>query len=53
MAIIFSENVARRSVLMVDEEANRYGFDVLLRYIREDMMNTGAVKTVVSKGREI
>ena len=47
------DNVARRSVLMVDEEANRYGFDVSLKYIREDVMNAGAVKTVVSKGREI
>lgn len=47
------ENVARRSVLMVDEEANRYGFDVLLRYIREDVMNAGSIKTVTSKGREI
>lgn len=47
------ENVAQRNVLMVDEEANRYGFDVLLRYIREDIMQTGEIKTVISKGREI
>ena len=47
------ENVARRNVLMVDEEVNRYGFDVSLKYIREDMMDAGAIKTVESKGREI
>ncbi len=47
------ENAASRSVLMIDEEANRYGFDVLLRYIREDNVDVGAVRTVVSEGREI
>lgn len=47
------ENVASRSVLLVDEEANRYGFDVLLKYIREDEMDAGAIKLVTSKGREI
>lgn len=47
------ENAAQRNVLMVDEEANRYGFDVLLRYIREDIMQAGTIKTVISEGREI
>lgn len=47
------ENAASRSTLMIDEEANRYGFDVLLQYIREDEMDAGAIKTVISRGREI
>ena len=47
------ENAVQRNVLMVDEEANRYGFDVLLRYIREDIVQAGTIKTVISEGREI
>ena len=46
------ENAASRSVLMIDEEANRYGFDVSLKYIREDTADVGAIETVTAKGRE-
>lgn len=46
------ENTASRSVLMIDEEANRYGFDVLVKYIREDTVDVGAIETVTAKGRE-
>lgn len=46
------ENAASRSVLMIDEEANRYGFDVLLKYIREDTADVGVIKTVTAKGKE-
>ena len=37
---------------MIDEEANRYGFDVSLKYIREDTADVGAIETVTAKGRE-
>lgn len=44
------ENVASRSVLLVDEEANRYGFDVLLKYVREDVRPVTTVRIGKSKG---
>ena len=43
-------NAAPRSTLMVDEEANRYGFDVLVKYIREDAVEVGGLGIAVSKG---
>ena len=46
-------NVQPRNVLMVDEEANRYGFDVLVRYIREDRRVTGNVEEVIAKGKKL
>ena len=45
-------NVQHRSVLMVEEEANRYGFDVLVRYIREDRRKIETVEKIKSKGNE-
>ena len=46
-------NVQPRNDLMVDEEANRYGFDVLVRYIREDRRVTGNVEEVIAKGKKL
>lgn len=46
------ENVAPRNTLVVDEEANRYGFDVLVRYIREDVRHVDTIKAVKSRGEE-
>ncbi len=45
------ENAASRSMLIVDEEANRYGFDVLVKYIREDGADVGEIKTAVAEER--
>lgn len=45
-------NVQQRNTLMVDKEANRYGFDVLIRYIRDDKTETGALEKVIVKGKE-
>lgn len=45
-------NVQQRNVLMVDEEANRYGFDVLLRYVRDDRMAAGTIEKVIAKGKK-
>lgn len=45
-------NVQQRNTLMVDEEANRYGFDVLLRYVRDDKMAAGVVEKITVKGKE-
>ncbi len=45
-------NVQQRNTLMVDEEANRYGFDVLVRYIREDRKEIGTVEEAITKGRK-
>lgn len=47
------ENVVGRSVLLVDEEANRYGFDVTVRYIREDERNIGFINQVSSEGEKL
>lgn len=46
------ENVVSRSTLVVDEEANRYGFDVLVKYIREDTRKVDAIRVVTSRGEE-
>ena len=46
-------NVQSRSVLMIDEEANRYGFDVIVRYIRDDRRTVGTVNEVTTKGKKI
>ena len=45
-------NVQQRNVLMVDEEANRYGFDVLLRYIRDDKMAAETIEKIIAKGKK-
>ena len=45
-------NVQQRNVLMVDEEANRYGFDVLLRYVRDDRMAAGNIEKIIAKGKK-
>ena len=46
-------NVQSRNVLMIDEEANRYGFDVLVRYIREDSRTAGTVEKATAKGKKL
>lgn len=45
-------NVQQRNVLMVYEEANRYGFDVLLRYVRDDRMAAGNIEKIIAKGKK-
>lgn len=48
------ENVVPRGTLIVDEEANRYGFDVLVKYIYDVTADVGAIEIAVSKeGKEI
>lgn len=43
------ENVAQRSVLVVAEVANRYGFDVTVTYIREDMRCVKEIEKTTAK----
>ncbi|EFC97234.1 hypothetical protein NQ487_19850 [Hungatella hathewayi] len=46
ITVIDVTNVQNRSFLQVDEEARRYGFDVLIRYRRTDERQTNVIETV-------
>lgn len=46
ITVIDVANVQNRSFLQVDEEARRYGFDVLIRYKRTDERQTNVIETV-------
>lgn len=52
ITIVDSGNVQERSVLQVDEEARRYGFDITIRYVREDVRQPGLIEhaTATRKG---
>ena len=49
IAVVDAGNIQERSVLQVDEEARRYGFDILIRYVREDSREAGIIKSVAVK----
>lgn len=46
ITVIDVTNVQNRSFLQVDEEARRYGFDVLIRYKRIDERQINVIETV-------
>lgn len=54
ITIVDAGNVQERSVLQVDEEARRYGFDVIIRYVREDSRKIETIRDAVAieKGDE-
>lgn len=49
LTVVDVANVQERSFLQVDEEARRYGFDVVLRYVRADDMIVAGVKAAATK----
>lgn len=49
LTVLDVANVQERSFLQVDEEARRYGFDVVLRYVRTDDMTVAGVKAATIK----
>ena len=49
LTVVDVANVQERSFLQVDEEARRYGFDVIIRYVRTDEMTVAAVKATTIK----
>lgn len=49
LTVVDIANVQERSFLQVDEEARRYGFDVVIRYVRTDEMNVAGVKAATIK----
>ncbi len=49
LTVVDVANVQERSFLQVDEEARRYGFDVVLRYVRADNMIIAGVKAAAIK----
>ena len=44
--------IQERSSLLVDEEARRYGFDVRIRYVKEDVREIGTIEQVATKKGE-
>ena len=54
ITVVDAGNVQERSVLQVDEEARRYGFDVTIRYAREDKRKVRVVEkvTAIERGEE-
>lgn len=54
ITVVDAGNVQERSVLQVDEEARRYGFDVTIRYVREDSRRVDTIQDVaaIEKGDE-
>ena len=49
LTVVDVANVQERSFLQVDEEARRYGFDVILRYVRTQEMTVAVVKATTIK----
>lgn len=43
-------NVQNRETLLVDEEANRYGFDVTIRYVRQDTREIQPIEKIKIEG---
>ena len=53
IAIVDAGNIQERSVLEVDEMVRRYGFDVTIRYVREDNRTIATIQnaaTIEQKG---
>ncbi len=48
ITVVDVANVQERSFLQIDEEARRYGFDVMLRYVRTDERVIDVVEHVVT-----
>lgn len=48
IVVVDVTNTANRTTLVVDEAARRYGFDVRVRYTREDSRTDGTIKTVTT-----
>ncbi|MBS6956522.1 MAG: hypothetical protein KH230_25255 [Enterocloster asparagiformis] len=46
ITVVDVSNVQERSFLQVDEEARRYGFDVVIRYVREDTRDIDTISGV-------
>lgn len=51
LTVVDVSNVQERSFLQVDEEARRYGFDVMLRYVRTDERTVGTVGGASAAGK--
>lgn len=49
LTVVDVANVQDRSFLQVDEEARRYGFDVILRYVRTDERIIAGVDSAITK----
>lgn len=47
ITIVDVSSVQERSFLQVDEEVRRYGFDVTIRYVREDEQKIGTIESVM------
>lgn len=52
VTVIDVSAVQERSTLLVDEEARRYGFDVRIRYVKEDVREIGTIEQVATKKGE-
>ena len=52
MPVIDVSAIQERSSLLVDEEARRYGFDVRIRYVKEDVREIGTIEQVATKKGE-
>lgn len=50
MTVTDVTNVQNREVLLVDEEANRYGFDVTVRYVKQDVRKIQTVESMTMEG---
>lgn len=50
VTIIDVTNVQNRETLLVDIEANRYGFDVTIRYVRQDIREIQSIEKVIIEG---
>ena len=50
ITIIDVTNVQNRETLLVDEEANRYGFDVTIRYVRQDTREIQPIEKIKIEG---
>ncbi|MCI8661395.1 MAG: hypothetical protein HFG54_14325 [Lachnospiraceae bacterium] len=48
ITVVDVANVQERSFLQVDEEARRYGFDVMIRYARSDVRIVSAIGNVAA-----
>jgi hypothetical protein len=50
VTVIDVTNVQNRETLLVDEEANRYGFDVTIRYVRQDIREIQPIEKIMIEG---
>ena len=51
LTVVEVSNVQERSFLQADEEARRYGFDVMIRYVRIDKRTIGTVREAATTGK--